>query len=435
MDGSGPGCLGVKVVLRSSNSARVEPNPGPARTVGEVNRKLAVRGGTPVRTAPVPPWPSYDQSEIDAVAAVLASGKVNQWTGTSVADFETEFAAYTGRHYAVAVANGSVALEIALRALEIGPGCEVIVPCRSFVATASSVCLVGARPVFADVDVSSQNICVATIEPLVTAHTKAIIVVHLNGRPCDMPEIMQFARARGLFVIEDCAQGLGARIKGRQVGSHGDVAAFSFCQDKVVSTGGEGGMIATDSEALRNRAWSFKDHGKSRDLAIPATRKPGFVWLHETIGTNARMTGMQAEIGRKQLAKLDGWVATRNANADRLARALSSYACIRVPAVPRSYTHARYRLEVTVDPSALGEGWSRDEIIRCLNAEGIAAFSGPCPEIYREAAFAGDGHLRLPNAKRLGEESLMLLVHPTIDEGYLADCEAAFAKVLTAASA
>jgi dTDP-4-amino-4,6-dideoxygalactose transaminase len=418
------------VVLRSSISASVEPNPNPAKAVD----LLAVRGGVPVRTAPVPPWPSYDQSEIDAVAAVLASGKVNQWTGTSVADFEAEFAAYSGRRYSVAVANGSVALEIALKALGIGPGCDVIVPCRSFIATASSVCLVGARPVFADVDFDSQNISVQTIEGLVTAQTRAIIVVHLNGRPCDMPEIMQYARARGLLVIEDCAQGLGARIDGRPVGSHGDVAAFSFCQDKVVSTGGEGGMIATDGEAVRNQAWSFKDHGKSRDLALSATRKPGFVWLHETIGTNARMTGMQAEIGRKQLAKLDGWVSTRNANADRLSRTLSSYGCVRIPSIPPGYTHARYRLEVTIDPSALAEGWSRDEVIRSLNAEGIAAFSGPCPEIYREVAFAGEDHFRRPTAQRLGEESLMLLVHPTLDESYLADCEAAFAKVFTAAS-
>lgn len=389
-----------------------------------------------MRTAPVPPWPYHSKDEIEAVSAVLASGKVNQWTGGTVTEFEKALATYLGRPFAVAVSNGTVALEIALRSLGLGPGCEVIVPCRSFVATASCVSLAGATPVFADVDFDTQNISVATIQPIVTRRTKAIVVVHLNGRPCQMPEIMEFARAKGLYVIEDCAQALGARINGRPVGSFGHAAAFSFCQDKIVSTGGEGGAIAFDDELFRDRAWSYKDHGKSREVAFATNRKPGFAWMHERIGTNARMTGMQAAIGLAQLKKLDDWVAVRNANADRLSECLSAFRSITLPAVSKEHTHARYRLEMTIDQAALTPGWSRTQIMRSLNAEGIAAFVGPCPEIYIEGAFAGHAiYPRRPNAMRLGEASLMLLVHPTIDEQYLADCERAIAKVMTLASA
>lgn len=415
-------------------------NKGPARIVHQwqplpPENKLAVQGGRPVRRAPIPQWPYHSKDEIDAVSAVLASGKVNQWTGGTVTEFERALAAYLGRSFAVAVSNGTVALEIALRSLGLGPGCEIIVPCRSFVATASCVSLVGATPVFADVEFDTQNVSIASIQPLVTPRTKAIVVVHLNGRPCDMPEIMEFAHAKGLYVIEDCAQALGARINGRPIGSFGHAAAFSFCQDKIVSTGGEGGAIAFDDELLRDRAWSYKDHGKSRAAAFATDRKPGFAWMHEGIGTNARMTGVQAAIGLAQLKKLDSWVGVRNAYADRLTASLSKFKSITLPMVPEGHTHARYRLEMTIDPAALAPGWSRTQIMRALNSEGIAAFVGPCPEIYLEGAFAGNGtYPRRPNAMRLGEASLMLLVHPTIDDQYLADCEKAIAKVMSLAS-
>jgi dTDP-4-amino-4,6-dideoxygalactose transaminase len=363
------------------------------------------------------------------------SGRVNAWTGDQITQFEEEAAAFIGCARAVAVANGSVAIEIALRALEIGAGHEVIVPARSFVATASSVALAGATPVFADVDYDSQLISCATIEPLINARTRAVIPVHLNGRPCDMPMIMQLAEKYGLLVIEDCAQSFGASIDGRPLGSFGDAAAFSFCQDKIISTGGEGGMMMFGDDDAWRRAWSFKDHGKSHDKVFNQQHAPGYRRVHDSIGTNGRLTEMQAAIGRVQLTKLAFWIQRRMTIAARLTKALEPYSCITVPAVKAGHRHAYYRLEVTVDKSQLRPGWDRDRIMMALNAEGIVANVGTCPEIYREAAYSLDcDYPQLINAERLAHSSLVLLTHPTIDDVYLADCEVAFRKVLGAAS-
>lgn len=397
-------------------------------------RVLALDGGLPVRSERPPPWPFYDADETAAVTHVLSSGRVNAWTGNDVANFEAEAAQYIGRTRSIALSNGSVALELALRALAIGPGDEVIVPARSFVATASSVSLTGATPVFADVDFHAQVVSVATIEPLVGARTRAIVPVHLNGWPCDMPAIMEFAKRRNLRVIEDCAQSFGATIGGVKLGTFGDAAAFSFCQDKIVSTGGEGGMVMFADERAADIAWSFKDHGKSFDKMFRTGHPPGYRWIHDGIGTNWRMTGLQAAIGRVQLGKLDRWLAARRSNAARLASVFGRFACMRIPAVPPEYGHARYRLETTIDETLLRPGWSRDKVMMALNAEGIAANVGCCPEIYREAAFNREKtYPRLPNAERLGRESLVFLTHPTIDESYLSDCETAIQKVIGAA--
>jgi dTDP-4-amino-4,6-dideoxygalactose transaminase len=397
--------------------------------------KLAVDGGVPIRTEPCPQWPIYDADEIGTVVAILESGKVNQWTGSTVKTFQEEFAARHGRRHGVAVSNGSVALEIALRAFQIGPGDEVIVPARSFVASAACASIVGATPIFADVDLGSEVVVPSTIEPLIGERTRAIIPVHLNGRPCDMPRIMELALRHDLRVIEDCAQSLGARIDGRLLGSFGHAAAFSFCQDKIISTGGEGGMIVLDDEDAWNVAWSFKDHGKSFEKAFDRLHDPGYRWVHESIGSNARMTEVQAAIGRVQLNKLDNWIAKRNANANRLAQALSAYPFVALPTVPPNHVHARYRLEFSVEETRMHSGWSRGRLLDALNSEGIAAYAGCCPEIYREGAFARQrSYPSLPNAERLGRTSLVLLTHPTLDERYLADCESAIDKVFGAAS-
>jgi dTDP-4-amino-4,6-dideoxygalactose transaminase len=337
--------------------------------------------------------------------------------------------------YGVAVSNGSVALEIALRALRIGPGDEVIVTSRSFIASAACVDLVGAKPVFADVEDRTGLISAATIEPLVGPRTRAIIPVHLYGRPCDMPAVMQLARDKHLLVIEDCAQAHGAKIGDRYVGAFGDAAAFSFCQDKIISTGGEGGMILFADEDARDRAWSFKDHGKDRARSHGLTRGERLLWLHEGIGTNARMLELQAAIGLVQLGKLEAWVSQRNAIAARLSAALAGYPVVDVCPSSAGSRHAYYRLELNFVPERAAFGWNRNTLIARLNAEGIATFTGVCPEIYRERAYHHRGEVRRPNAARLGETSAVILAHHTIDEEYLDDCAKAFEKVLGKACA
>ncbi len=363
------------------------------------------------------PWPYFAQDEIDAVAEVLKSGKVNYWTGEEGRLFEREFADFTGCKYAIALANGTVALELALYALGIGSGDEVIVTSRTFIASASCAIMRSAVPIMADVDTISQNITSETIKVALTPKTRAIIAVHLAGWPCDMDLIMDFARKHGLKVIEDCAQAHGATYKGRPVGSLGDVAAFSFCQDKIMTTGGEGGMLTTNDRELWEKAWAFKDHGKSYDAVYHRKHVPGFRWLHESFGTNWRLTEMQSVIGRIQLRKLPDWVETRQNHASILTKCFSHIPSLRVTTPPKNISHAYYKYYVFTRPEFLKAGWNRDKIMNAICSEGIPCLSGTCSEIYLEKAFE-DRMLRpqhrLKNAKELGETSLMFLVHPTL---------------------
>lgn len=399
-------------------------------------RALALDGGTPVRQTPFNPWPHYAEDEITAVAEVLRSGKVNYWTGDTVREFEQAYAQALGVRHAIALANGTVALELALRALGIGPGDEVIVASRTFVASASCIVSVGATPVFADVDVDSQNVTAEAIDAVLTPRTRALILVHLAGWPCDFDAILPLARRRGLKVIEDCAQAHGASYRGRPVGSFGDLAAFSFCQDKIITTGGEGGLLVTGDEQLWKRAWSFKDHGKNPDkVATPASGE-GFRWLHDSIGTNWRMTGMQAAIGICQLGKLPAWVERRRANAAELIRGLAGHPALRVPTPGMEVSHAYYKFYAFVRPEALRPEWSRNRLLQALRAEGIPCASGSCSEVYLEEAFAGLNVRpteRRPIARELGETSVMLPVHPTLAPNDMQDMVAAFARVLAAA--
>ena len=259
----------------------IEANPDTS-----FDHNLAVEGGEPLRSRSFAPWPSVSEDEIDAATAVLRSGKLNYWTGDEGPKFEAEFAAFAGCDHAVALANGSVALELALYALGIGAGDEVIVPSRTFIASASCVLMRGATPVFADVDPVSQTLTVDTVRAVLSPKTRAIIAVHLAGWPCDLDPIIELAREYRIKIVEDCAQAHGATYKARPVGSLGDVAAFSFCQDKIMSTGGEGGMLTTNDHDLWRRAWSFKDHGKSYEAAHKRQNSVAFRWLHETVGTN-----------------------------------------------------------------------------------------------------------------------------------------------------
>jgi len=367
--------------------------------------------------SPFAPWPSFSQEEADAVSRVLLSNKVNYWTGTECREFEREFAAWVGCAKAVSLANGTVALDLALKALDLQPGDEVIVTPRSFIASASCVANAGLVPVFADVDRNSQNLSAATIRAVLTDRTRAILCVHLAGWPCDMEPIMSLAQERGIFIIEDCAQAHGATYKGRSVGSWGDINAWSFCQDKIITTGGEGGMVTTNREDLWNRAWSYKDHGKSWDAVYQRKHPPGFRWLHENFGTNWRMIEMQAAIGRIQLSRMADWHASRKKNAETINTAARTCPALRVPEVPADSEHAWYRCYVFVHPDRLRPGWNRDRIVHEINAHGVPCLQGSCSEIYLEKAFAHAGlqpPQRLPVAQELGETSLAFLVHPTI---------------------
>lgn len=399
---------------------------------------LAIDGAAPVRTEPMPPWPHYPEDEVEAVSTVLRSGKVNYWTGEECRAFEREFAEYCGAAHGIAVANGTLALELALYGLGIGPGDEVVVTPRTFIASASAVVMRGATPVFADIDPESQNITAETIAAVLTPRTRAVIAVHLAGWPCDMDPIMVLAEQHGLKVIEDCAQAHGARYKGRPVGSLGHVAAFSFCQDKIMSTGGEGGMLVTDDEALWSRAWSFKDHGKSYDAVYCREHPPGFRWLHESFGSNWRLTEMQGAIGRLQLRKLDDWIARRRRSAALLDEALSTCDALQVVIPPAEIYHSYYKYYVFVRPERLARGWNRDRIMQSVMAEGIACFSGSCSEIYRERAF-DENDLRpaqpLPIAQAMAEDCLMLLLHPTLGDAEIEETAKAVLKVMDVATA
>ena len=363
------------------------------------------------------PWPQFDTEQIDAACRVLSSGKVNTWIGQETAAFEQEFASWCGTSYSIAISNGSLALSAAYLAIGLGPGDELITTPRTFIATASSAVLLGARPVFADVDADSGAITAATIAPLITPHTKAIAVVHLGGWPADMPAILDLARAHGIAVIEDCAQAHGALINGQSVGSFGDVAAWSFCQDKILTTAGEGGMVTTHRADLWDAVWAFKDHGKTHESVFGREHPPGFRWLHERFGSNFRLTELQSAIGRIQLQLLPQWTAVRTSNALLLAEALGDLPAVRVPLPPDGITHAWYKFYAYVKPEALAEGWSCDRILSEIAALGYPALSGSCSEIYLERCFQEAGFApaeRLPVARELGETCLMFLVHPTI---------------------
>ncbi|QBK68122.1 DegT/DnrJ/EryC1/StrS family aminotransferase [Acinetobacter johnsonii] len=380
------------------------------------------------------PWPSFTQEEADAVSKVLLSNKVNYWTGQECREFEKEFAAFAETQYTVALANGTVALDVALKALGIGAGDDVIVTSRTFLASASSIVTAGANPIFADVELDSQNISAQTIEAVLTPNTKAIICVHLAGWMCDMDPIIQLAADKGLYVIEDCAQAHGAKYKGKSAGSIGHVAAWSFCQDKIMTTGGEGGMVTTNDKELWKKMWSYKDHGKNFDSIYNKQHPPGFRWLHDSFGTNWRMMEMQAVIGRIQLQKMPEWTRKRTENAKRILACFEDSPYFTVHTPDADYTHAWYKCYVQVNTEALPADWSRDRIMAEINALAVPCFSGSCSEVYLEHAFDATPWRpvqRLQNAQKLGETSLMFLVHPTLTENNIQTTENALRQVIS----
>ena len=395
------------------------------------------------------PWPSYSEEELVAVNNILSSGEVNYWTGTESRKFEKEFAEWSGVNFSIALANGTLALEVALRALNIGPGDEVIVTPRSFIASISCVVNVGATPIFADVDLDSGNITAETILKVLTPKTKGIICVHFAGWPCDMDPIMALASLHNIKVIEDCAQAHGATYKDRSVGSIGHIGAWSFCQDKIMTTGGEGGMVTTNDETLWRKMWAYKDHGKSYEAIYEKEHPPGFKWVHESFGSNFRMIEIQAAIGRIQLKRISEWSAKRNEITLTILKAFEPFKAIRITNFKcnreclrdcsslSQCKHAQYKCYVYVDNANLKEGWSRDRIVHEIEIRGVPCFQGGCSEVYLEKAFEGTGFIpknHLPIAKMLGDTSLMFLVHPTLTQENIKKAKEVIADVLRSAS-
>ena len=382
-------------------------------------------------------WPSYSEEEIIAVTDILRSGDVNYWTGTESKNFEKEFANWCSVNYAVALMNGSVALEVALRALKISFGDEVIVTSRTFIASISSIVVVGATPVFADISKDSQNISPESIRGKITSRTKAIICVHLAGWPCEMDEILSIADENKLYIVEDCAQAHGAKYKGRSVGSIGHIGCWSFCQDKIMSTGGEGGMVTTNDQKLWLSMWSYKDHGKSYEESKDRSQEHSFRFFHNSLGSNFRMTEMQAAIGRIQLLKITNWTKKRQKNADKIWSISRKYKALYVPEIPKHIDHAVYKCYVFIKPNNLAKGWNRNRIVEEINKLDIPCFHGSCSEVYKEKAFIGSGFIPtkpLPVARELSETSLMFLVHPNLTKSELNKTCDAISSVMQLAS-
>lgn len=399
---------------------------------------LALYGGPSVRTTPWSTWPCFDERQRQAALDILESGQTNYWTGTWGRRLEHDYANYVGVQRGVALMNGTVALECAFRSLGIGPGDEVIVPCRTFIASASAVVAVGATPVLCDVEALTQTLSAHTVEAVWTERTRAVVAVHLAGMPVDMDPLLDWCQRRDVLLVEDCAQAHGARYNDHPVGSFGSAGCFSFCQDKIISSAGEGGLVVTDRTDVAAYVERYKDHGKDPDLVAAAATaaRSTFTYLHTTFGTNFRMTEIQAALAVLQLEKLDESVLKRRHNASLLVDALHEIPGIEVPKVPDWAYHAYYKFYAFVSEDSLAPGWSRDLVVEAIAAEGIPIGSGSCPDIGGEMAFATFPFAKepRPNAKALGTTSLMFQVHPTLEQSALVDTGDAVAKVMACAT-
>ena len=382
-------------------------------------------------------WPSFTLEEADAIHKVLMSNKVNYWTGNECREFEKEFAVWSNSKYAIALGNGTLALDSALKALDIGFGNEVIVTSRTYIASVTSIVTAGAIPVFADIDTNSQNITTTSIRSMITNKTKAIICVHLAGWPCEMDEIIELANEFNLYVIEDCAQAHGAKYKSKPVGSIWNIGCWSFCQDKIMTTGGEGGMVTTNDKSLWSKMWSYKDHGKSYKAVYEQKHPDGFQWLNESFGTNWRMTELQGVIGRIQLKRMSNWHSNRISNALKIWNTAKQCKGLRVPSIPDYIEHAAYKCYVFIKLEELKNGWGRDKVKKEINELGVPCYAGVCPEVYLEKAFDNSGFRpkeRLANAKELGQSSLMFLVHPTLTKNEIQQTCDAITSVMNLAT-
>ena len=374
--------------------------------------------------------PFYSSKSIQKIGPMLKSGKVNYWSGNEGKKFEKEFSNYLGNKYSVALSNGSVALEIALKALKLKKKDQIIVSPRSFIVSASCTINLGLKPIFADVD-NNGNLNIEGIKKAYNKNVKAIIVVHLNGLPCDLDPIIKFTKKNKIFLIEDCSQAHGAIYKGMKVGTFGDISTWSFCQDKIISTGGEGGLISTNNKKLWLKCWSLKDHGKNFNSVFFKKHKVGFRWLHDNFGSNYRMTEMQAILGRAQLKILDRQIKKRNIIAnlylDGLREYYEKYDILKKPNFNFKFSssrknkklsgksiHAFYRLNLFINKKKINQL----RLLEQFNLKNINCGVGSCPEIYREKVFKKfkfNPKKRLTNAKLLGETSITFPIDPNIN--------------------
>lgn len=359
-----------------------------------------------------PKWPTYSSSEIKKVKEILNSGKVNYWTGDNCNNFENKFAKHFNKKFGISVATGSIALDLAIKSLNLKKNDQVLVTPRSYIASASCVISQNLMPIFVDIDLNSQNILYEDLKKKITRNTKAIILVHLAGYPCDMDKIVKICKKYKIKIIEDCSQAHGAKYNSKFVGSFGDIAIWSFCNDKIMSTGGEGGMLLTNNYQYYKKIFALKDCGKNIDKIKKNTFKPKFQWIHDSIGNNFRMTEMQAAIGIIQLRNLNKWVKKRNSFSLKINKVLSKFSYIRTTKIPSNIFHSFYRCYFFLNKKIIKNKFTREALIKTLKKYNIDCNVGSCPEIYLEGAFKKIKNVkRLKNAKILGETSVALFVN------------------------
>ncbi len=362
-------------------------------------------------------WPIVSNQEIKLVNNVLKSNKLNYWTGENCKKFEEEFSKLIKTKYSISLANGSVGLDIAIKSLNLKKNSEVIVTPRSYISSVTSVINQGLTPVFADIDLNSQNIEYETIIKKITKNTKAILVVHLGGMPANMTKIISFAKKNKIKIIEDCSQAHGAKINNKYVGTFGDISIWSFCNDKILNTLGEGGIIATKSFMIYKKLWALKDCGKNFSKFKKFKKKNKFKWVHDFEGTNLRMTEVQAAIGRYQLKKLTTWVNMRNYISKKIISICKNFKSIRTQIVPSKFLNSYYRCYIFLDYKHIKKGWTREKILQYLNTNGIYCDVGSCPEIYKEKFLSKQKHINLKslkNANLIGKSSIAFKVFPNI---------------------
>jgi dTDP-4-amino-4,6-dideoxygalactose transaminase len=418
--------------------------------------KLAIEGGSPVNDRPFPNWPQFDPKVFEAVVEVLKSGKVNYWTGELGMKFEQAFADWCGAKFAISTTNGTSALHTALAGLGIGPGDEVIVPSYTFIATSFSVCQAGAVPVFADVEKNSHTLDPADVEAKISGRTAAIMPVHLYGVIANMGPILAIAKKHNLAVIEDSAQAHGGKWNGKKAGTIGNAGAFSFCQSKHFTTGGEGGAVVTNDEDLAWTCRSFRDHGydvseRLRLLELEA-RLP---YIHNMVGYNYRMTEMQSAIGLIELARMDSYhLANRRRNGEYLIKRLKGVEQIlHLPLDTEERQNAFWMFPIVLDMDRLKVDSAR-KVVAALEAEGVPAGPVMWPQCYRERAFRehnGFGRLRYPfrspdtrpeavqydkvhcdNAAWLEERTFFVPCHPVYEIEHMDKIAQAIERVLAA---
>lgn len=361
-------------------------------------------------------WPNYDVNILTKITTLLQSGKTNYLVGKEGLLFEKNFSKFYKIKYANAVANASLGLELSLLSLNLNKGDEVIVTPRSYHSSVSCVIRAGLTPVFADIDRQTMNICPKSIRKNISKKTKAIICVHLYGMPCKMNDIIKLSKEYKIKVIEDCSQAHGSKIGRKYVGSFGDISVFSYCQDKIISTGGEGGMIATNNKKLNDKIWSLKEIGKNKDKFIKINSlSNNFPYVHDTIGTNARITEIQSCIGNYQLKKLKNYIRVRNENAKIFFNKLKNCKYLIIPNHNSQIIHSYYRYTVIINNKKL----SRSILMKNLKKKGVTCTVGGCPTIYNERYFVKNFNINkknYPNAEYLKNRTLSFLVDQTINK-------------------